>query len=61
MTATGQRYIDDLIDSDTGTASAAPAEATMDFTIKKWVLQAMLDKAAMVIATRDPMPVLKNF
>lgn len=43
-----------------GTSAAAPA-TTVEFTIKKFILQNMLEKAAHVISPRDVMPVLKNF
>jgi DNA polymerase-3 subunit beta len=38
-----------------------PSQANMGFTTKKFVLQALLEKAAAVLPTRDIMPVLKNF
>jgi DNA polymerase-3 subunit beta len=42
-------------------SGADTAPVTLDLTIKKFVLANLLDKTAPVIATRDVMPVLKNF
>jgi len=64
----GHSFIDELLAPGTdnpaaafaaGLAAAPPAE--IGFTIKRFILQLLLDRAATVVPTRDVMPVLKNF
>jgi DNA polymerase-3 subunit beta len=38
-----------------------PSTANLSFSIKKFAMQALLDKASAVLPNRDVMPVLKNF
>ncbi len=61
-TVDGRAFIADLL-SDGAKPAPAPARAgaAVEFTVRRFVLQQLLDKAATVIPSRDVMPVLKNF
>ncbi len=58
----GREFIAGLL-SDGSQPTPAPvrAGAAVEFTVRRFVLQQLLDKAATVIPSRDVMPVLKNF
>lgn len=53
--------ISQLLDTPDQDFLPTPAGEKLRFVIRKHVLQVLLDKAATVIPTHDPMPVLKNF
>ncbi len=53
--------ISQLLDTPDDDFLPTPAGEKLRFVIRKHVLQVLLDKAATVIPTHDPMPVLKNF
>jgi len=57
--------VNDLLASimaeDTADSTEPQAREVLGFTIKKFVLQALLEKAITVVPTRDVMPVLKCF
>lgn len=52
---------DTMADLDEMTIQTTPSTANMRLETKKFVLQALLEKASSVLPTRDVMPVLKNF
>lgn len=51
----------DLLAEDDDSGPAAAPARVLQFTIKKFVLQTLLEKAITVVPTRDVMPVLKCF
>ncbi len=53
--------ISQLLDTADEDFLPVPAGEKLRLTIRKHVLQVLLDKAATVIPSHDPMPVLKNF
>src|SRR5947207_9417582 len=57
----GASFIDELLAGDT-TAPAVPGPAAVEiaFTVKRFILQLLLERAITVVPTRDVMPVLKN-
>lgn len=55
------QFIDNLLDGHTAAPTAITSNTNVSFTLKKFVLAALLDKAASVIPSRDVMPVLRNF
>lgn len=57
----GDQFIDELLSGDTQTPAIASTDTNIVFTMKKFVLQLLLEKASSVVPTRDVMPVLKNF
>lgn len=57
----GSQFIDDLLAPEPATTAAAAVGDEIHFTMKRFVLQALLEKAANVVPKRDVMPVLKCF
>lgn len=60
-TLSGRELLTSILGDDVGTAPATVGTRTLRFTIRRFVLQILLDKANTVVPTRDVMPVLKNF
>lgn len=54
-------FISQILDHQSDDFLAVPAGERLRFTIRRHVLQVLLDKAATVVPTHDVMPVLKNF
>jgi len=60
MTTTVDEAVDATTD-ETAEEVIKPSDASLSFETKKFVLQALLDKASSVLPSRDVMQVLKNF
>jgi DNA polymerase-3 subunit beta len=60
-TVHGSQFIDDLLAPEPIPVNGHPTGDEIHFTMKKFVLHALLEKAANVVPTRDVMPVLKCF
>src|SRR3954470_7580013 len=58
---TGADLLDTLMADDEPDAVGVQVKDVVAFQIKKFVLQALLEKAITVVPTRDVMPVLKCF
>jgi DNA polymerase III subunit beta len=54
-------FLSALLDDDPHDSPTLRLQTVMKFEIKKFVLQALLDRAITVVPTRDVMPVLKCF
>lgn len=58
--ASATDLIDDILnDTNPVTVNAQPVGTTLAFTIRKFLLQVILERCAAVVPTREPMPVLK--
>lgn len=57
----GRELLSSILGDETGAPTGSTAGATLRFTVKRFVLQVLLDKANTVVPTRDVMAVLKNF
>lgn len=60
-TEDGTDLIAALLTEEPARPGVAADGATLHFTIRRFVLQILLDKAATVVPNRDVMPVLRNF
>lgn len=57
----GKDFIAGMLADDREQTAAPPTGVTLQFTIKRFAFQTLLEKAATVVPSRDVMPVLKNF
>jgi hypothetical protein len=57
----GRELLADMLTDDSPFTATPTRDHTLAFSIKKYVLQLMLDRVYPVVPTRDPMEVLKCF
>lgn len=57
----GTDFISSILDNNTPDDLPVPAGERLRITIRKHILQVLLEKAATVVPSHDVMPVLKNF